>query len=287
MSLAVTLKLLSTLLIAAMAVCVRLVSSEVPLGQIVFFRGLFALPLLLAYLAWCGELRQGLVTHRSRDHAVRALFGCSALVLSFAAIMLLPLSLAIALGFLAPVFTAAAAVSFLREPLRLGVIAAIVIGLVGALTILAPSLQHASPANGFALGVLCGIAAAVLTAAALAQMKRLTKTEPAGAIAFYFTLGCTVVGLFSLPFGWSSLSVSSLLLLVACGAIGAAGHIAMTEATARAPASALAAYDYAVIVWAAAFDYLLVAHVPDAMQVGGLLLIIASAAVLPLTRRAA
>lgn len=61
----IALRILSGLLFAAMVVVVKMVSEEVPLGEIVFFRSAFALfPLVIFYISVVSSLTGYAVTAR-------------------------------------------------------------------------------------------------------------------------------------------------------------------------------------------------------------------------------
>ena len=64
---AILIKLLSVMLFALMSVLVRLVSEKVPVGQVVFFRSLFAIVPLVAIYAYRGELAGAVRTGTGRD----------------------------------------------------------------------------------------------------------------------------------------------------------------------------------------------------------------------------
>ncbi|MFP3440987.1 hypothetical protein R0K18_24950, partial [Pantoea sp. SIMBA_133] len=51
----IVLRIASGVLFAAMLVCVKWVSDEVPLGQVVFYRSAFALLPIVLFLAWRRE----------------------------------------------------------------------------------------------------------------------------------------------------------------------------------------------------------------------------------------
>ena len=78
--LAIGLRILSGVFFAAMLICVKLVSATVPLGEIVFFRSLFALIPLVIFLWIRAEFPAGLATKRPTGRLVRARFGALASV---------------------------------------------------------------------------------------------------------------------------------------------------------------------------------------------------------------
>ncbi|MFV1851670.1 MAG: EamA family transporter, partial [Thalassospira sp.] len=130
------------------------------------------------------------------------------------------------------------------------------------------------------IGIGAGVAFAITTAFAKVQIKSLTTTEPSGTIAFYFAIVCSIGGLLSLPFGWSTISTNSLVLLISAGLTGGLAHIAMTEALARAPASTLSAFEYTAMIWAIALDLLIFGVLPAPVSLmGGVLIVLAAALV--------
>jgi drug/metabolite transporter (DMT)-like permease len=94
------------------------------------------------------------------------------------------------------------------------------------------------------------------------QTRRLTDSETTASIVFYFSLICTVAGLATLPFAWVTPSPTQLAALIAIGIIGGLSHIFLTESYRWAPASVVAPFDYAALLWAFFFGYTLFGEVP-------------------------
>lgn len=279
------LRIIATLLFALMSLSVRLASVEAPTGQIVFWRSAVALVPIMFYLAWRGQLPNGLRTNRPMGHLTRSLLGGAAMFFSFVSLAHLPLVLATALGFLAPLLVVPVAMVFLKERPGPVVILASLAGFAGVIIMLFPALQMSSSGGSLldrstVIGVAAGVAMAVVTAAAKVQIKALTATEAPGAIAFYFAVVCSLMGLLTLPLGWASPTGTAMLALVASGVFGGLAHIAMTEALARAPASTLAPFEYTALIWALVFDVLIFALLPTSLGfLGAGLIVLAAMAV--------
>ena len=272
------LRLAATGLFAGMSLCVRLASVQAPVGQIVFFRASIALIPIVAYLVWRGQFPSGLRTKNPGGHIRRNLFGCTATFFSFISLAYLPLALATALGFLAPLLVVPFAVIFLRERPGPVVVGAALTGFAGVGIMLLPAFEGPALDYGTLIGVGAGLAMAATTAGAKVQIKMLSATDPPGTIAFYFALVCTVVSLATWPFGWISPSGSSLAYLIGAGLLGGCAHIAMTEAVARAPVSTLAPFEYTAMIWALAFDLVVFDLLPTPIGLVGALVIVAAAA---------
>jgi drug/metabolite transporter (DMT)-like permease len=275
----IALRLAATGLFAVMSLCVRLASFEAPVGQIVFYRSALALPPIVAYLFWRRQFPWGLRTRRPVGHLMRSLFGCTAMFFSFVSLAYLPLALATALGFLAPLLVVPAAMLALRERPGGVVIGAALGGFAGVALMLAPAFEGPSLDAGTVVGVAAGLAMAATTAVAKIQIKTLTETEPPGTIAFYFAVVCAIAGLATLPFGWASPTSTALVFMIAAGISGGLAHIAMTEALAHAPASTLAPFEYTAMLWALAFDMLVFGLLPAPISLAGAVVIVAAAAV--------
>jgi drug/metabolite transporter (DMT)-like permease len=274
----IALRLLATLLFALMSLSVRVASVEAPVGQIVFWRSAVALAPILAYLAWHGQLRHGLRTEHPVGHVRRSLYGCAAMFFSFVAIAHLPLALATALSFLAPLILVPMAIAILGERPGWFVGGAALLGFLGVGMMLWPAITGPDLAADTLIGIAAGIAGAATTGLAKTEIKRLTATETPAAIAFYFALVCAACGLATWALGWADVGQTAMLALVASGICGGLAHIAMTEAVARAPVSMLAPFEYTAMIWALLFDLLIFTLWPEPISLFGALLIVLAAA---------
>ena len=248
------LRVLSGVLFTGMLVCIKAVSDEVPVGQSVFFRSLFALLPIVVFLALRREFPQGLATRWPLGHALRSGLGAAAMFASFAAVAVLPVAETTLLAQLTPIFMALGGVLLLGE--RFTWVRALAMGLAmgGMAVLVLPNVGGASQ-SGQLVGYLLAVLSAVLTAGALLTVRRISRTETAGAIAFYFILVSALAGLVTLPLGWAALRLEVLSLLVLAGLLGGAAHIAMTLAFRYAEASRLAPFEYLALLWPVLADW--------------------------------
>lgn len=254
--LGIGLRVLSGVLFTGMLVCIKAVSDEVPVGQSVFFRSLFALLPIVVFLMLRREFPQGLATRRPLGHALRSGLGAAAMFASFAAVALLPVAETTLLAQLTPVFMALGGVLLLGERFSLYRAGAIALALAGVAVLVLPGLE-ASREQGQLAGYALGALSALLTARALLTVRRISRTETAGSIAFYFILVSALAGLATLPLGWAPLKGDVVWLLVLSGLFGGSAHIAMTLALRYAEASRLAPFEYIALVWPVLADWLL------------------------------
>jgi drug/metabolite transporter (DMT)-like permease len=281
----IALRLGATLFFMIMTLFVRLASSEAPVGQIVFHRSLWALVPIVLYLAWQGRFPSALATRRPVGHVRRSLYGCVAMFFSFISVAHLPLALAAALGFLAPLLAVPVAALALRERPGWLVWLAAIGGFGGVVLMLAPAFHGPTLEAGTIIGVAAGLAMALTTVAAKVEIKRLTATEAPGTIAFYFALVCATCGLATLPFRWANVSSAGLACLIASGVAGGFAHVCMTEAIARAPVSTLAPFEYTAMIWALLFDVVVFALPPSPLGLAGTAVIVAAAAMVSFGER--
>lgn len=274
---AILLYLLATLLFSLLSACVRLLSRDVPVGEIVFFRSTLALLPLTLYLAAKGQFPSGIVTRHPRAHLLRGVFSVGSMYLSFLTLSLLPQANATALSFVAPLLVMGLAPLILRERPHTMVFVGAVLGFAGILVMVLPALQGSADTTVI-YGTLSGLGCAACTAAAMTQIKRLTATENPGAIVLYFCLSCGTAGLLSSLFTpWVMPGLATMGLLLAAGLVGGLAHIAMTESLARAPATVVAPLEYTSMLWAVGFDLVLFDLFPGPMTLLGSGVIIASA----------
>lgn len=253
----ILLRILSGFLFAGMSICIKAVAADIPVGQIVFFRSAFALIPLVIFLWMRAEFPHGLATRRPLAHLLRSSLGAAAMFASFASIARLPLAEATLLTYLSPTFTSIAGILLLSEKPTIWRIGGVVLGLAGVLVLVWPELGHQDMDTGRMWGYIWGLLMGILTAFALIMVRKLSRTENPGAIAFYFVVASMIGGIATVPFGWVMPDLYALTILVLAGLFGGFAHIAMTLAFRHAEASRLAPFEYLAILWPVLADLLL------------------------------
>ena len=272
-------KVLSVSLFTMMAVMIKASADEVPPGEAVFFRSFFAIPVILGWLAWTGDMRHGLDTSYPIGHFWRGFAGTTAMGLGFTAMGLLPLPEATAIGYAAPLLTVVFAAMFLGEEVRIFRLTAVFLGLVGVLVVLSPRLTVAHPGEVSqlqTLGAMAGLLGAVFAALAQVFVRKLVHTEATAAIVFYFSVTSALLALLTLPFGWAVPSLPGAMQLIAAGLLGGVGQILLTEAYRAAPASVVAPFEYVSMLLAILFGFAIFAEVPTRRTLAGAGLIVAA-----------
>jgi drug/metabolite transporter (DMT)-like permease len=269
-------KLGSVLIFIVMASMIKATAAHVPAGQTVFFRSFFAIPVIVAWLAWRQELGTGLKTRAPMSHVWRGVVGTSAMGLGFAGLGYLPLPEVTAIGYAAPLLTVIFAAMFLGEEVRIFRISAVALGLTGVLIVLAPrlSLDPGTTDTAETLGAMLVLGGAVFAALAQVFVRKLVMTEQTSAIVFWFSVTAAVLSLVTLPFGWVWPTPGEAALLVGAGLLGGLGQILLTSSYREADASLVAPFDYASMLFALAIGYFVFAEVPTLPMLGGAALIV-------------
>jgi len=241
----VGLRLLTALLLAVMFALVKLASTRgVNLVESLFYRqcgtALCAVGMVAAGPGF-GSLR----TRRVGAHVGRMALGLTAMALNFAAMILLPLAEATAIGFSVPIFSTVLAAMVLGEPTgrwRWGAVAA---GFLGVLLIVQPGTGQVP-----ILGASVALIAALLTASVTITIRHLGKTERATTTVFWFAASSLVpLAVMMIWFAGAHDSATWAIL----GALALAGGLAqltLTGALRLAPVALVMPMDYTSLVWA-------------------------------------
>jgi drug/metabolite transporter (DMT)-like permease len=279
----IALKLGSVCLFVAMSALIKASADHVPPGQAVFFRSLFAMPVILGWLALRRELHTGLRTRNPMGHVWRGLVGTSAMGLMFAGLGLLPLPEVTAIGYAAPILVVVFAAMFLGEEVRLFRLSMVALGLVGVLVVLSPRLQvnPDTAGTGEALGAVLVLLAAVCAALAQVFVRKMVQTESTSAIVFYFSATATLLSLLTLPWGWTWPPAGVVAMLVGAGLLGGVGQILLTSSYRHADASLIAPFDYASMLLSILVGYTVFGEVPGlTVLVGAAMVVLAGIAII-------
>ncbi len=209
----------------------------------------------------------------------RGLFLAGASLLFFIAIKYMPVANALAIFFVEPMILTALSAVFLRETVGWRRWAAVVVGLVGALTILRPGVAD------FGWHALLPLGTAFLFALYLLFTRRLSTDGSMLAIQFFTGLSGTIflgvllagATVLAIPGATATTpNIQELGMMIAIGAISFSGHGLIVLAFAAAPASVLAPLTYVEIISATLLGFLVFGDFPDDLTWLGIGLIVLS-----------
>lgn len=270
-------KLGSVVVFIIMSAMIKATAQHVPGGQAVFFRSLFAIPVIVVWLMWRRELRTGFYTKDPLGHVWRGFAGTMAMGLGFSALAYLPFPEVTAISYAAPLLTVIFAAMFLGEQVRLFRISTVILGLVGVLIVISPRLsvlQGGASDAMQAFGAMLVLCSAVFSALAQVFVRKLVHTERTPTIVFWFSFTATVLSLFTIPFGWVWPSPREYALLIGAGLLGGVGQILLTSSYREADASLVAPFDYASMLFALAIGWFVFDELPTWTMLSGAALVI-------------
>ncbi len=271
----IILKVLSVCAFMCMASLIKASADQVPPGQAVFFRSLFALPIIFGWLAWRHELRDGWKTSNPMGHFWRGLVGTCGMGLGFTGLGLLPLPEVTAIGYAGPLFVVIFAAMFLGEKVGVYRLSMVALGMVGVLIVLSPRLSLGSEMSAReTLGAVVVLMGAMCAALAHVFVRKLVQTEDTAAIVFWFSITSTFVGLATVPWGWAWPTWDVAVMLVIAGLIGGVGQILMTSSYRFAEASLVAPFDYTSMLLALGIGYFVFSEVPTGRMLIGAAIVI-------------
>lgn len=279
----------SALCFSLMSLFVKLAGARLPTMEIVFGRSLFMATATL------GLVRRQDLSPWGRNRpllVVRGVVGVAALSLLYFALSRLPLGDAIAIFYMAPVWTALSAVFVLRERTAGLVVAGMGASLVGVALIARPSFLFghlgapgSSPGQALdGLAVAAALAASVLSGLVYTVVRKLRETDAPAVIIFYLS-AVGVVG--ALPFagGWVWPAGTECLWLLGAGAATLLGQLTLTRGLHLEEAGRAVSVGYLQVVFAFVWGALVFGNLPGAWSLLGAALIVAS--VLLVMRRGA
>lgn len=222
-----------------MAVAGRTVSTELDTFEIMLFRSLTGIFVVLSVAIATGTIRQ-VRRNRLGLHVTRNLCHFAGQNLWFFAITVIPLAQVFALEFTTPIWVILLSPLILREKITaIGLLSA-TIGFIGILIVARPD-----PGN-LSWGLIAAASCAVFFAMTAIFTRKLTQTETITTILFYLTTMQAVFGLICAGYdGDIALpSMATLPWVVLIGCAGLLAHFCLTKALSIAPASIVMPIDF-------------------------------------------
>lgn len=201
-------------------------------------------------------------------HAARAICGWLGVTCVFAAAARMPLADATAISFLSPLVAVVLAAVLLRESVGPRRWLAILIAAAGALVLTRPGTEAFRPAAFIAL------AAAVMMGLEATIIKKLTDREPPLRILTINNAIGAVIASTAALFVWRWPEPGQWLLLAVLGVTMLLAQCLFIQAMRRGDASYVMPVFYATLIFAALYDYLLYAVIPDSLAAAGAALIV-------------
>lgn len=261
------LAMFAELCFVGMGSLVKLLSENLPSQNILFFRNLFGLLILLPLIFKLGV--STLKTDNIKWHFLRSLSGVTAMYCFFYALSELPLADAMLLKISAPLFIPIIAFLWLSEHVSLRAIMAIMIGFLGVVFVIKPT-------GTVHIASLAGLMGGALAALAKVTIRRMSITEPTSRIVFYFGLISLIISSIPMFWFWQNPENKEWWLLILLGGLGTFGQLFLTKAYLLAPASRIAPFTYSSILFAALIGWVFWNELVTLLTITGALLIISA-----------
>lgn len=234
---------------AFMALAGRELSGEINALQILFFRSIIGLPIVIALILWYDR---GLFrTRHIGTHVARNAAHFPGQFFWFLAIATIPLAEAFALEFTQPLWGTIFAVLLLGERFTRHRAIALVLGIVGALVILRPGLVEIRP------GALAMLTSALAYGFAHTLTKRLADRDPALTILFYMMAIQLAIGAVPALVSWVTPSPGLWPWVAIVGLTALAAQYCLTRALALADLTVVLPMDFLRLPLIAVFGWFL------------------------------
>ena len=258
---------------------IKFLSDDLPIGQILFVRGILVC-LLFSLLLTCK--RQQILPKEAwnRWNLLRSVFEVAIAGCYLTGLVLLPLATAIILVFCGPIMLTILAATVLKEQVGWRRWSAVVIGFIGVL--LVADLQRDS-LNSWA--VILPLTAAFITALRDIFVRNIPSVLSSSQIAFTTAWMVTLAGLSTLPFGWQALNSQQLLLLAIASLFIMGAYTTYIITTRMGELSFVAPFKYSSIPLAMLIGYLVWGDIPSGNSILGTAVIIASGMFILLRKR--
>jgi drug/metabolite transporter (DMT)-like permease len=225
--------------------------------QVGCLRGLASIPFMLAVVAWRGDWRQ-LMPVRWSAHAIRGVLGVGMLTLFVYSLQTLPLTEAYAIFLCAPLIVTALSALLLHERVGWHRWLAVIVGLLGVMTMLRPT-----PAHVVSFGAAAALGSALCYSLSALMIRTVVRDESTLSIAFSFVVAVGIAsGAASLPH-WVPLQPTHWPWIATIGVTGALGQLLIIQAFRSAPPSVVAPLEYTALLCGLALDWLLFRTLPD------------------------
>lgn len=261
--------LLATLMFSLNDVLGKWLVGTYSVSQILFLRGIAALLILSPFV-----VRAGLDAFRSAPQpwlqVLRAILSTTEVACFYLSVWYLPLADAMTFYLAGPIYVTAMSAVFLGEKVGLHRWSAVLVGFVGVVIALNPSV------GSLGVGPLVALVGSFIYAVFMV-VTRQVKSTPNVVLAAAQATGGLTFGAVGAPLTWVAIeSGSHVVLLLLLGAVSIVAIIFVNQSLRLAPASVVVPYQYSLIVFAILFGYIFFGDVPERHTLVGAVIIVAS-----------
>lgn len=248
----------------------KYLSEYIPVMEIIFFRSLISLPLIVAFGFFMGG-RQALVTRSPWLQIARGVAAVVAPVTYIYGLSLLPLADNAAISFASPLFITLLAVPLLGERPGWRQWVATLTGFGGVLCVIQPG------SDMFSWGALLPLMAALAYALIMLSARTLAgRGDSIWVTMLYATLVPLVIAAAAMPWIWRTPAFEQWWALLGVGFFGGLAITLITQAFRVGSASVVAPFDYSGLLWAALIGWVFWNEIPTMAAFSGMGIIVLS-----------
>ncbi|MGM0585492.1 MAG: DMT family transporter [Pseudomonadota bacterium] len=209
-------------------------------------------------------------TAHPRMQLIRSALLFGATFCFFSSLEFMGLAETVAVFEMGPLWITALAFFVLKEPVGPRRWTGVAIGFVGAMIIIRPGGEVFTLASFLPMaGALCFAGYAIAT-------RTLGDDEGPWTAFLYTALFGALAASLAVPFFWTTPSLSDGVIMSTFGIIGGAGHLSMIMALRHAAASVVAPFQYAGLIYATFWGFVIFGEVPDGWTMVGAAVIVAA-----------
>jgi len=236
-------------------------------GEIMFYRGLWAFPVLGVLIFVNGGVST-LRLYNAQAVWWRGLVACLTSIFVALSFVKLPLAEAAALIFMSPIFLTAFAPLLLKEHVGFYRWLAVVLGLIGALFMIQPG----TPA--FNSWVVIPLIAAMCSGYRDVLTRRMGTHDSATTVMFYTSVVAVAGGALTLPFGTHWPSLHHWVLFAIGGTFVSLAHLLIVISLQLAAGAVVSPLKYLSLIWAAIIGYFVWGDIPGKFKILGAVMVI-------------
>ena len=246
---------MATLISSISGGMVRELAGQIPTMELVFFRNLIALIVLIPIVR-----RQGVGLPSKSQlpvYALRVLFAYSAMVLLFYALARMPIADVYALQYTIPLFTILLAVIVLKQHADIHSWAACLVGFLGTLIVMRPGIIEITLAS------LAALTTAFMHAGSNTTIKILARRDNPEAITLWTNFGMLPLALIPTLFLWVTPTAEQWPLVIGIGVVSSIGGYCFTRSVSAADARIVQPFQFSRMIFAAAIGWIMFSELPD------------------------
>ena len=231
----------------------------------------FVVALVFGGIAMAPNFRRNLVSRKPSLQLLRSGLLAVTTGLFFVGIRTTALATATSIMFLAPILVTLLSVPLLGEKVGIRRLAGVAVGFAGALVIVRPGI------DGVSAGSLFLLAAAFTNALYQIITRKVRVYDQPATTLFYTAMVGALVFALPVPAQWvTPQEPAHWAVFCFLGLAGSIGHLCLIRSFRAAPASAVAPFAYAGLIWSTLYGYVIFAEIPSLWTYLGAGLIIAA-----------